>query len=321
MKKTCIIVNPKAGKQFFLKFYLPLVLSVFDEKGISYEVIYTKNPEAPASIAKEYLNEVDFFTVFGGDGTLREVVKGMGDSPKPVGLIPLGTVNVLAQDLGIPFDPIQAAFTIVEGYQRKIDVAYANQEPFILMLSIGIDAEAVHNVDLELKKWIGPFSYIFAAIKSLIQYAPKKVKIRLPEKNIEDEGYIVLVSNCRFYGGRFVVDEKTSIDDGILNLFLFKRGSIRDTFRLFMGVLTKSHTQMKDLSFYTAKKIEIITEKKVRAQNDGDPAPSPPFVITVKPKFVSIFVPKQPYELPSITKRYLNSLFRKLFRDAKKILN
>ena len=320
MPHTCIIVNPKAGKKLFINLYLPMVTAVFEEHGITFNIEYTKKAGNAIEIAKEYLEKVDFFTIFGGDGTIKEVVAGMKDNPKPIGIIPFGTVNVLALDLGIPFDPMRAAMTIVYGIKKNIDIGIINQQPFVLMTSIGIDAEAVHNVNLNVKKFISKIAYITSAIKSIFIYRPHRIKIDILDRHIVDSGYVAIISNSRFYGGKFVIDEDTKVDDGLLNIFLFKRNSIFDTFRLFMGVLTKSHNKMKDIAFYKGSKILIFSEKKVKVQVDGDKGPYPPLDISIRPSFLPVFVSEERFVMPEMTKKYMKRFFKKLIKERKSYL-
>lgn len=292
-KNTIIIINPKAGKKIFLNLYLPLVETQLKKYNIKYETIFTKRPGDATIIAKNYAKLVDFIIIFGGDGTVREVVEGIKEYPIPIGIIPFGTVNVLALDLKIPFNPIKATNNIIEGNIKKIDIGIINNKPFLLMCSSGIDALAVHNVNLNAKKILGPFAYIFSAIKSLIIYRPHKITIKIVDKNIVDEGFLVIISNSRFYGGKFIIDRNTSIDDGLLNIFLFKKGSIKDTFRLFAGVLLNKIEQVPGIVYYKGKEIYLNSQKKVYLQIDGDKAPPPPAHITINKKAISIFSPKQ----------------------------
>jgi len=317
MPHTCVIVNPKAGKKLFLNLYLPIVLAVFEEHDISYDVEYTISNGNATEIAKKYNEKVDFYTIFGGDGTIKEVVAGIIENPKPIGIIPFGTVNVLALDLGIPFDPIGAATTIVYGIRKRIDIGLINQQPFILMASIGIDAEAVHNINFNVKKVLGKIAYITSAIKSIFIYRPQRLVVKLLDKEIVDNGYIAIISNSRFYAGRFNIDENTMIDDGLLNVFLFKKNSILDTFRLFMGVLTKTHKDMKDIAFYTSSKLLIFSKKKVKVQVDGDIASYPPLDISIKPSFLEVFISREKYFMPEMTSKYIKRFFKKLIKERK----
>ncbi len=290
--KTVIIINPKSGKKRFLSFYLPIVKKLYTKYDVKYDIVYTSKSGDASKIATFYKDNVDFITIFGGDGTIRETLEGLKDKPIPIGIIPFGTVNVLALDLGISFNPIKATQTILEGHKRNIDVGVVNSTTFLLMCSAGIDAMAVHNINLRAKKFLGRISYAFSAIKSLIQYNPRKMLIEIKDKNIIEEGYLVIVSNSRFYGGKFQIDKNTYIDDGMLNILIFKRGTIKDTFKIFFGLLLKNNFNNEEIKTYTGKDIVINSNKKVCMQIDGDKAPYPPAHISIKKNFLPIFVPQ-----------------------------
>ena len=290
-KKTCIIINPKAGRNILLNLTVNIVLNKFKEHKISYELFYTKYEGQAIEIAKIFKDKIDFFTVLGGDGTIREVVEGMIDNPKPIGIIPTGTVNVLALELNLPFLATHAVDTIINGYTKKIDIGLVNNKPFILMTSAGIDALAVHNVNLKVKKIFGKITYLISGIKSFLTYKPHLMKIYIEDINIIEYGYLVIISNSKFYGGKFQIDSDASIDDGILNLFIFKNHGFLNTIRLFLGVITGLHKAFNDCKFYKCKKIKLESEKKVYMQIDGDKAPPPPAYIEIKEKFLEIFLP------------------------------
>ncbi|MCX8058658.1 MAG: diacylglycerol kinase family lipid kinase [Spirochaetes bacterium] len=289
--KTCIIVNPKAGRHLLLNLIVNIITNKFDQNNISYKVFYTKKEGDATIISSMYNKIVDFFTVVGGDGTIREVIEGFVNNPKPIGIIPTGTANVLALELNLPFLASSAIDVIIKGNKKKIDVGFLNSKPFILMASAGIDALAVHNVNLKVKKIFGKISYIFSAIKSFLIYKPHLMNIYFEDLKIEEKGYLIIASNSKFYGGKFQIDEETKIDDGLLNIFIFKNHGFLNTIRLFLGILTKSHKSFKDCLFYKSSSLRIESQKKVFMQIDGDKAPHTPATINIKNKFVEIFVP------------------------------
>ncbi len=307
--KTVLIINPKAGKRVFLNLYLPQVLNMFEKRQIDFRLHQTHYGGHAAALAHRYRDQVDFITVFGGDGTVREVVKGMGDDPIPVGIIPFGTVNVLSLDLGIPFNPTMAAACIAEGYQRKIDIGFLNDEPFLLMVSSGIDALAVHNVDRLAKKYLGQIAYVMSALWSASTYRARKIRLSLPDQGIRDRGYHAIVSNSRFYGGRYKLDEQASIDDGLLNVILFKTSSIMDTFRLLVGIMIKRRQETKDIAYYKGKCIDITARSRVKMQMDGDKAPPVPARIRVKKQFLPVIVPRNQQEILETVKTVLSNVF------------
>ena len=288
--KTILIVNPKAGRRFFLNLHLPQVIKLLERHEVSFRVFFTRYSGHAAKLVRRYREEIDCVTVFGGDGTIREVVKGMGTRPLPIGIIPFGTVNVLALDLGISLNPVIATTSILAGHTRRIDVGYLNNEPFLLMVSTGLDAMAVHTVGLRFKRYLGQMSYVLGMIWAALTDRVRRIQITIEEKNITDRGYLAIISNSRYYAGPYKLAEDVSIDDGILNVILFKKSGILDTFRLLVNVLINRHRMMPDLSFYSGKVIKVQSKRRIKMQMDGDKAPSPPARIFVRERFLPVFV-------------------------------
>jgi diacylglycerol kinase (ATP) len=289
--KTILIVNPAAGKRVFLNLYLPQVLKAFERQGVSCQVFTTRYAGHATRIVRRHRQGLDCVTVFGGDGTIREVVKGLGESPLPVGIIPFGTVNVLALELGLSFNPLAAAATVLEGHTRRIDVGYMNDEPFLLMVSSGIDALAVHNVDLRAKRMFGRIAYFASAVWSAFNFRVRRVWISIPETGVRDRGYLAIIANSRYYAGPYKIAEKTRIDDGILDVLLFKKRSISDTLLLMAGILIGRHRYLRDVVFYRGRVIEIQSRRPQKMQMDGDKGPSAPARVWVRKRFLPVIAP------------------------------
>jgi diacylglycerol kinase family enzyme len=147
------------------------------------------------------------------------------------------------------------------------------------------------------------------------------VEIRILDTGVSDWGYLALISNSRFYGGTFQINKDTSIDDGVLNVFLFKRGSVRDTFRLFLGVLTGTHGTMDNVAFHKGRKILILSKKKVFIQVDGDKAASPPLDITVRHRYLPVFVPAASGQPVTDYSRYIRQVLKQTRKEDKKPLS
>jgi YegS/Rv2252/BmrU family lipid kinase len=293
-KHTLIIINPKAGKRIFIQLFLPQILQIFSKNGVVPIIHYTRFQGHASRLVRRYRQVIDFVTVFGGDGTIDEVLQGMSDAPLPIGIIPFGTVNVLALELGIPFHPILAAQVIVDGFVRRIDMGRLNGKPFILMVSTGIDAYAVHNVDLKLKKVLGKVAYGLTALWSAATYKTRSVMVSLPHEGIRDKGYMVVIANSRYYGGRISLDRETAIDDGKLNVILFKGASTLELFRTFVELVSGRRKKMPDVAFYqTSNEVVVTSRKQLYMQTDGDKVPYDAAHITISKQILPVFVPKK----------------------------
>lgn len=289
--KTLLIVNPQAGRRLLLNLYLPQVQHLLEARGVEVQVLFTGCAGDATRLVRKHREGVDWVTVFGGDGTVREAVAGMDDRPLPLGIIPFGTVNVLALDLGIPSNPMAAARVLLAGRTRSIDVGFLDSEPFLLMVSTGIDAMAVHNLDFRAKRYFGQMAYMFSALWTALTDRPRRIRIRVEPGGIRDSGYLAVVSNSRYYAGPYRIAEETRIDDGVLNVLLFKKKSILDTLRLFLGLLTRRHRLMRDVAFYSGREIRISSRTRVKMQMDGDKAPPTPATVWIKPRFLPVLVP------------------------------
>jgi diacylglycerol kinase family enzyme len=215
----------------------------------------------------------------------------MGRRKIPIAIIPFGTVNVLALDLGIPINPLEAVNVLLKGRYRRIDLGFLNNEPFLLMVSAGIDAMAVHNLDSKMKRCVGQLAYAFSALWTALREHPQRVQIYIEDQDLRDKGYLAVISNSRFYAGPFRIAEGR-IDDGWLDVLLFKKSSLLDTLGLFLAVLTQQHRGMRDVAVYRGKVIHLLSKRILRMQVDGDKAPPAPARIWVKKRALSVLVPR-----------------------------
>ncbi len=138
----------------------------------------------------------------GGDGTLNEVVCGLAGSNVLLGVLPAGTMNVFAREMGIPFDSLDRALQIIEdGFVQEVDLFEANGAPFVQMAGVGFDALVIEETSWELKKVLGPLAYLVAAVK-VLGVEPPRLEIICADGRRE-EGVAVLAGNGVLYGGQF----------------------------------------------------------------------------------------------------------------------
>jgi YegS/Rv2252/BmrU family lipid kinase len=237
------------------------------------------------------MGEFDLVVVVGGDGTVDEVVAGLDGTDIPVGIIPLGTANVLSLDLNIPQNPVEAAHTIVAGRTRSVDVGYINGRPFVLMASAGFDAFTVHSTEPRIKVWTGKLAYVFSALWSALAYRWKRLTVEVPEEGIRDSGYLAIASNSRYYGGRVNFDPEIRIDDGKLDLLLFKKASILEVFRTLMALLVRAPLRPSELAVYRSRRFVLSAKSRMYLQVDGDKVPDHEADIGIGPGRLRVFVP------------------------------
>ncbi len=259
--KIFVVFNPAAHKaerksEDFLE-----ALDILS-KGNDLILLETSKPGDGKLLAERAVKEkAEIVVAAGGDGTLHEVVNGVVGTDVAVGILPLGLTNVFALDAKIPMELPKAAELILKGRPRKVDLGRANGDYFILMLGAGLDAYAVHKLDLRAKKTLGRSSYIISGFTNYFTYNPSRIKVIVEDLGLNFEGYHVIIANTASYGGRFKISPKARWDDGLLDVCIFQKGGPYNDFRYFMGVLHSRHTHYPD--------VIIVKSAKLRLEGDG----------------------------------------------------
>lgn len=205
----------------------------------------------------------------GGDGTVNEVVNGIGEADVTFGVLPIGTMNVFALELGIPMNNLRKAWEVIEaGHTRCVDLPTGNGEYFVQLAGVGLDAEVVRQTTPDFKRALGPVSYVV----SLAQVAAG----RPPDLTITDAsgtirtGCFVLIGNGRFYGGSLVLFRDALLDDGLLDVVVFKNQSHWDVMRYVHAILFQAHPELPDVEYFQSESIKVESEGDVPVELDGE---------------------------------------------------
>jgi len=229
----------------------------------------------------------DLIVAAGGDGTVNEVVNGLGD--RPLGVLPFGTVNVFAKELGIPAG-LNAAWHVLEtGRTRTVDLGcaeFAGQTRFFVQLAgVGFDARAVRATTWNLKVKLGPLSYVVAGVRilrqthALIEVAPGIA------------GAAVLIGNGRYYGGKVRLFPRARLDDGLLDVCVFEKFRGRDLFRYLPKILCATHHRMAGVHYFQTAEFTCRSVGTTPLQLDGEDAGDGPIKFSVKPGALQVLVP------------------------------
>lgn len=230
----------------------------------------------------------------GGDGTINEVVNGIAGSDTTLGLLPLGTMNVYASELGLPSRPLRRCWEIIEaGKTREVDLARANGRYFVQLAGIGFDAQATERVKRADKRAFGPLSYLIAA-SNILTSGPRPVDVTVEsECGRTETGRFALVGNGRYYGGKLCLFKDARLDDGMLDVVVFKRLSHFDLLRYFRGVLFSDHHNFTDVRYFQTPRMTVrATEPNGRVpfEADGEFAGEAPVEFSVAEKKLRVIV-------------------------------
>jgi YegS/Rv2252/BmrU family lipid kinase len=274
---TCVIFNPAArgNKARHFRKYL-------DEIGGSAALKATAAPGDARRLAAEAIG--DGFTTIaaaGGDGTVNEVLNGIGDakafSKVRFGVLPLGTVNVFARELKIPLR-IQYAWEVLQR-KREIELdlpqvefsenGTATKRYFVQLAGAGLDARAIELVDWSTKKKIGPLAYVVAGLKALREKRPllKASENGCPDKAFEGE--LVMIGNGKLYGG-FDIFPKADLHDGLLDVCVVPRTDFGTLFRYSPALLLRQRLPESMVKRFRAPVFEVTGENKAGFQLDGE---------------------------------------------------
>ena len=203
----------------------------------------------------------------GGDGTINEVVNGLAGSEVTLGILPIGTMNVFASELGLPNDLAAAWEVVTAGVVRKIDLARANEQYFVQLAGVGLDAQVVEETSWASKKNFGPLSYLFSAAQIAARRPPQLI---VEADDLAREGSFVLIGNGRYYGARIKVFQDALIDDGLLDVLIFKNLGYLDIARYLAGIAMGRHTQLSDVEYFQTRKVRVHSAEDVPVEVDGE---------------------------------------------------
>jgi diacylglycerol kinase (ATP) len=205
----------------------------------------------------------------GGDGTINEIVNGIAGHNVTLGLLPLGTMNVFATELGLPVNDLSDCWKIIERNRtHRVDLPRANRKHFVQLAGVGLDAQAVKETSRAFKRNFGPLSYLISAVQ-IASRTPPVLRIE-SEDAVTAEGSFVLVGNGRLYGGRFPFFKQAVMDDGLLDVIVFKRLNYVDIIRYLQDVVFTPQISSPEVEYFQTKRLRVTSDETVPVEIDGE---------------------------------------------------
>lgn len=275
-KHAVLIVNPVAGQARGLRLGQQM-RKAFEKRGITCSVRVTNGQGDALRWSKEAASTgFDLIVAIGGDGTIGEVVSGQArsDIKVPIAVVPVGTANVVALALALPWFPGMAMDNIFQGRILPFDVGYLPDmdQHFFLMAAIGYPAKVIQDSPRKLKNLFGVFTYLAAGIRNALNL--DEVKIFIEEKGgqqHEFEGNTILLSNLGKIGDiNLKVTPDTSAHDGKFDLTIISSRSLWDLFLVLFRMLTWRYKPTARLHHFQAEGVVIATDPPVQVQVDGE---------------------------------------------------
>ncbi len=295
--RTCIIFNPtaKGNKARHFRHHL-------DEFGAECALKQTASVGDARNLAAKAIEEgFETIVAAGGDGTLNEVLNGIGDAPNGferarLGVLPLGTVNVFAREVRIPLKLERAWDTIRKGRETLIDVGVVEftengksvRRYFAQLAGAGLDARAIELVNWKLKKKIGPLAYVVAGLQALME---PQIKINVANGEARGAGELVLIGNGSLYGGEFRIFPPADMRDGLLDACVFARVNWLTLFRCAPRLLFKGTLPHAATANYHARSLTLTSEGRVPFEVDGEFAGHLPATFSTRRMQLRVIVP------------------------------
>lgn len=284
-RRILAVFNPAAGGNRRAKFER-LVRALRDE-GCTVTTTHTRERGHAEEIARTVdTSAFDIIVAAGGDGTINEVINGLAGKDIALGLMPLGTANVLADEIGVGRTPERIVQALAHGPIKEIRVGRANGRRFSMMAGVGFDANVVHGVDLNLKKKIGPLAYVVQAAKESFggKFSPARVTI---DGKVYDTVSAVICNGKR-YGGPFIAAPHASIERGEFSVILMPGKGWFSVLKYGAGLVLGKLTTLSDAQIITGQNIRIEAIDGQPVQADGDIVATLPVDINVDPEPVKV---------------------------------
>ncbi len=269
MRNAVLIYNPTSGRQV-AKRMLPAIIETLRAGGFEVDPAPTAGPGDATRLAREAADgaRVEVAFAMGGDGTLREVARGLLGSEVALAALPAGTTNVLALALGLPRNAPGAARVMAECRRRQLDVGLAGGEPFLMQVSAGLDAAVMARQDAVAKRRFGKAAVAWTGLRQWWRYDYPPIELRV-EDRLERVSHFA-ACNIPFYAGAFLMAPGADPGDRRLDLVLFRGSGRLATLGFARDLGLGRHLRRADVEARPVEAFEIVGPPGVQVQIDGD---------------------------------------------------
>ena len=313
LKSLALIANPTAGvsagrpnKQRTIE----AAAREFEKRGFEVALFLENSSAAVEEKAAQAARDgVKSIVAAGGDGTVNAVVNGLMKSgvsldELALGVIPLGTGNVFAFNLGIDREWKKACRVIRKGHTRRIDVGLARASThqkqalsryFLLMAGVGYDAKVIEDTSLRLKYVLRDFAYVLKTLENVVRHQGTQITLTLDSKTIyANIAWLVMIGNAASYAWNIKVTPHAQLDDGLLDVCLIPYSNNLISIQQALQVLTGQHIERGVAQYWQVKSVRVESSPNVPVQLDGDEWASTPVELSLFPGALRVYAPREP---------------------------
>jgi diacylglycerol kinase (ATP) len=262
--KLLFIVNPAAGNN--RTDWEQTILQYFNNQPYTIVIYQLLDPYTREQLQEQIKkHNPDRVIAVGGDGTLKLVTESVLNSELPVGVLPAGSANGMAKELGIPVDAEKALEIITQGNIKKIDAIRINKELCIHLSDIGFNAFVVKTFETFNKR--GMWSYIKAALRVLFRHRYMEVTIAGEKQTVKRHAAMVVIANATRYGTGAVINPNGKLDDGRFEIIVIKKISFSEIIKM---MITHKDFDPRKTELFTTSGVEMRSKHHVHFQVDGE---------------------------------------------------
>ena len=292
-EKILFIVNPISGHHDKSKFP-SIVEKLIDKDKYDYTIALTEYGGHAAEMTKKAIeDQYDIIVAVGGDGTINEVATNMLGARQTFAIVPYGSGNGLSRHLHLPLKPDKVITEVInKGVKSKIDTAAMNGVPYISIAGVGFDAIIADVFAKDPKRGIK--TYVKLVTKEYLHFQPKRYHLILDDKEeIDCAPLFISFANSNQFGSNAVVSPSASLNDGLLDVCIFKKPNMLQVPYIAERLLTSKIDRTKIVDIHKAKKINVIREQDEIANIDGEAVMMPKdIVVEINPLSLNILLPQ-----------------------------
>ncbi|MEH6405212.1 MAG: diacylglycerol kinase family protein [Sneathiella sp.] len=287
-RKFLIIRNPVSGRRNQNRF--EKILALLEKSGCTVSVKVTEYAGHGTELVKRALeNGEDWSAIVGagGDGTIAELANAMEGTNIPLGIIPMGTANVLAREVGIGLGIKKIVAVLTSAKPETIYPGLIGDRRFLLMVSAGYDSLAVAQLRTEEKKKFGAFAYVLAALRASRQFRDLDLSIKIDEKIYK--GASIIVSRSRLFGGFFVAAPTADLRKPYFHILILKNKGLWAAIKYGFVLISGRISTCRSVDYIqTDGPVDLLSQMDIPCQIDGDSGPLTPQSISIDEKPIKI---------------------------------
>ena len=309
MPQAYLAYNPAAGR-YPSGMLSERAANVLREYGWKVYLEQTKDSNHITHLARQAADAgMDAFFMAGGDGSLNRAISGLMGSDTALGVLPAGTANVWAQELGLPgltwtrwIALEESARQLAVAPSRRVDIGLCNQRPFLLWAGVGLDAFIVHRIEPRTRweKHFAVVQYAASMVWNAGFWHGMNLSVEIEGTQIDGHFLLAVLNNVHLYAGGFAeLSPHARLNDGLMELWLFEGETLGDTAQIAWELLAGNHLQSPQVQKYTFRNLRMESDSPMYVQVDGEPAEgNNPLNVSVLPHALEVLVPqKTPHPL------------------------